>query len=374
MEMIATLLRKVPGCRALVNRFANLDWKRLLKLQETQVFGLDVGSSAVRIVQLRKDSSAYTVIGAGIVHIESAEGDDNSNNETNTIKAIHQCLESAGVKSRLAVCGVSGPEVAVRHFEFPALSPEEIEGAVLLEAAQVCPFNIDDATVDYQLTPNGDNTVSGVLVAATNKLIRKKEQLIKDASLDCIMVDVDGLAILNCFNECQKPEERGKVTVILNVGSSYTNLTIMGESGRPFTREMTYAGNDIVNAIASEKEINPETVSRILTSGEDSGRSESELGDSLARACRKLIVGVTETLRYYSAQEKSGIVEKIFVCGGFALVKGFVELLDSQLPASAVLLNPFDTMSCDSEQDCQDILQKNGPALAVAAGLAMRSI
>jgi Tfp pilus assembly PilM family ATPase len=93
----------------------------------------------------------------------------------------------------------------------------------------------------------------------------------------------------------------------------------------------------------------------------------------LEKYCRKLIVDVTETLRYYTAQEKSAVVEKIFVCG-FTPVKGFVELLDSRLPARTVLWNPFDKIPCDGDQNCRDVLKKNGPAMAVAAGLAMRSI
>jgi hypothetical protein len=72
--------------------------------------------------------------------------------------------------SKMAVCGVSGPEVAVRDFEFPPLSAEDIDAAVQLEASQVCPFNAADSAVDYHLMPNGDNKIRGVLVAATNTL------------------------------------------------------------------------------------------------------------------------------------------------------------------------------------------------------------
>ena len=98
------------------------------------------------------------------------------------------------------------------------------------------------------------------------------------------------------------------------------------------------------------------------------------LGASLEKACQKLIADVTETLRYYTAQEKSAIVERIFVCSDFARVKGFVELLDSRLPAKASVWNPFDKIRCDAGRPCEALLQKNGPALAVAAGLAMREI
>jgi type IV pilus assembly protein PilM len=351
----------------------NFNWKRLLNLEQSQVLGLDIGSSAVKIVQLRKDNTGYVVTAAGIVDIANGTETDQKLRETNTVRAISECLQSTGVQTRLAVCGVCGPEVAVRYFKFPSLPPEEFQGAVMLEATQVCPFNIDDSAVDYQLMPDGEDSVCGVLVAATNKLIERKRQLAKNASLDCVLMDVDGLALLNCFSEYEQAET-GRTTAILNVGSSYTTLAIMGANALPFIRDIAYAGNTIVKEIASEKGVSMEAVKKSLFGRGNPAEPEIELGDSFEKACQKLIVDVTETLRYYTAQEKSGIVEKILVCDSFARVKGFVELLDSRLPAKTVLWNPFDKIRCDADQNCRDILQKNGPAMAVAAGLAMRSI
>jgi type IV pilus assembly protein PilM len=275
------------------------------------------------------------------------------------------------------------------------LPPEEIEGAVLLEAEQVCPFNVHDGPVDYQVIPDGEDSVTGILVATTNKLIKNKVQLAKNASLDCVLMDVDGLALLNCLSKYEKghtgsagsktPEpstplmartsnEAGRTTTaILNVGGAYTTLAIMGEN-MPFIRDMAYASNDIVKHIAVENDISTERTWKILFGREDPTEPPIALGDSLEKACQKPIADVTETLRYYTAQEKSAIVEKIFVCGDFARVKGFVELLDSRLPAKASVWNPFDKIRCDAGRLCEDTLQKNGPALAVAAGLATREI
>ncbi len=355
-----------------VEGIKNLDWRRLLNLEETQVLGLDIGSSAVRIVQLRKDDNGYVVTAAGMADIANGTETNNKQKEISIVRAISECLQSTGVQTRLAVCGVCGPEVAVRYFKFPLLSPEEVQGAVLLEAAQVCPFNIDDSAVDYQLVPDGENSVCGVLVAATNKLIERKIQLAKDASLDCVLMDVDGLALLNCFSEYEKTEA-GRATAILNIGSSYTTLVIRSANALPFIRDIAYAGGTIVKEIAAEKGVSVEAVRKTLLGRENPARPEMELGDSLEKACQKLIVDVTETLRYYMVQEKSDIVEKIFVCG-FAPAKGFVELLDSRLSVRTVLWNPFDKIPCEGNQNCRDILKKNGPAMVVATGLAMRSI
>ena len=342
-------------------------------LQKNRVFGLDIGSSAVKIVQLGRSEAGFVVSGAGIAEIASSAEDSEEGREINIVRAIRNCLRSTGIRTRFAVCGVCGPEVAVRYFTFPSLLPEEIEGAILLEAAQVCPFNIDEGVVDYQLIPSGDGNVTGVLVAVTNRLISAKRRLIKEASLSNVLTDVDGLALLNCLSEYEE-QEPGRTTAVLNIGSSFTTLAVMSDNTLPFVRDMAYAGNDIIKKIANEHDVSTDIVKDILSGREGPEQPELELGESLAKACQKLVADVTETLRYYAAQGKPGFVERIFVCGGFAPVKGFVELLNSQLPTATVLWNPFDKISCNAGRRCRDILEKNGPAMVVATGLAMRSI
>jgi Tfp pilus assembly PilM family ATPase len=94
----------------------------------------------------------------------------------------------------------------------------------------------------------------------------------------------------------------------------------------------------------------------------------------MEKACVKLVNDVAETLRYNSTQEKSSPVEQLLVCGTFGMVKGFVDILNKQLPIKAVLWNPFDTMKCSVDRQCLDVIQSKGPAMVVAAGLAMRSV
>jgi type IV pilus assembly protein PilM len=342
----------------------------MLKLTKAEVVGLDIGSSSVKAVQLHKDDTGYAVTSMGIAEI-AASKDNKNHSRTNIIRAIRECFESTGGSTEYAVCSVNGTEVAVRDFQFPSLSNEELGPAVALEASQVCPFNAADGAVDYHLISNDGNYARGVLVAATNTLIKDKVKLAAEGNFRCVLMDVDGLALLNCFNSLVD-ESQTPTSAILNIGSSYTTVAIMGKDGHPFIRDMNSAGNDILREIAAESGMSKESVNKILFGDSTSGRTR--LHDSMEKACHKLIVDVTKTLRYYATQGKSTQIEKIFVCGGFALAKGFVELLNDRLGAETILWNPFEKINCEAFGESKDFFDKQGPALAVAAGLAMRSI
>ncbi|MBN2138927.1 MAG: type IV pilus assembly protein PilM [Sedimentisphaerales bacterium] len=354
--------------------------KRSFRLERESkvVLGLDIGSSSVKIVRLQKEEEGFAVKACAIAEIPSngSNGDNQRKKLANIVRTIRECIDLSGVKTRLAVCGVSGPEVAVRDFEFPSIPDEEVEGAVQLEASQVCPFKTEDSTVDYQVVSNGGSNVRGIMVAATNALIKSKVYLAREASLHCVLLDVDGLAALNCFRETETPEP-GQATAILNVGGSYTNLAIMSDDGWPFVRDLICVGEDIVKKIAAEKSLPVKTVRQILTGNAD--MDQSEYAESLQRATGKLVADISETLRYYNTQKKSEPLDKMFVCGDFSLAAGFVETLNKQLPVETVLWNPFDKMRSETRNNHRGVLQRNllqksGPAMAVAAGLAMRSI
>jgi type IV pilus assembly protein PilM len=353
----------------------NARWKRLLGFSHEDVLGLDIGSSSVRMVQLARDNDGYSVVAAAISDIELTGG-DSAAREANVVKAVQRCVSLARTRARWAVCSVSGPEVAVRHFKFPPMKTEELDSAVHLEASQVCPFNVDDGVVEYQIIPNGsaEEAVAGVLVAATNHVINKKASIVEKASLNCVLMDVDGLALLNCLAENRKGAGQMASAAILDVGASCTTLSVMSENNLPFVRTVPYAGNDIVNQIAKDNNVSPDIVKKDIYGSTRPTIPPESLQPSLENACQKLVSDVAETLRYHSAQAKSLPVDQILVCGGFGMVRGFVDILNRHLPVRTILWNPFDTMKCSVGRQCLDVIQVNGPAMAVAAGLAMRSV
>ena len=198
--------------------------------------GLDIGSRAVKMVSLAAngDGCHVTAVAMSEIEIDPAQDGTNPSQRAQTA-AIEDCLRSSGgsiSRNSHFVFGLSGSKVKVSSFNFASLTLEEIANAVMFEAAQICPFDIRSSVVDYQLIGIDERAekgfkkkkkvypnVKGVLAVATKEEIARKRILAKDALLKCVLIDSEGLALLNCLNEYITEDEALPIAVI-NIGMS----------------------------------------------------------------------------------------------------------------------------------------------------------
>jgi len=401
-----------------------------MRLWRKNFVGLDIDASAVRMVQLRRDNDGYAVVKAGVTDI-APWGNDPQLRQIHTVRAIVAGLARCGIKSKLAVCGLRGPEVVVRGFEFPALPPEEIAGAVEIEVSQICPFLAEESTLDYQVTSSDDKRTMGFWVAATNSLIENTRQLVSEAGLHCAMVDVAGLALLNILDfglqsggrksapgfpdgaespfdltgdglgngssgdgtsllstslegATQPPWNR---PAVLNLGDDCTTIAIADPAGRPFVR-------DIGSGAFAESRRSLAAARSGLHGSFPAEDGWTARGDYRSATSDSLVDDVTTTLRYYAAQHGAVRVDRLLVCGAGAAEES-IELLRTRLNIEVEPWNPLldggfrppvgaeaDTreeagatkMDDEHSQPALDKPQRYDPSLAVAAGLAMRSV
>lgn len=354
--------------------------KRLSSLDAATVVGLDIGTSSIRMAQMMRNGKGLEIVGAAIEPIDAWPKEDEVARKVNTAVAIKRCHKKLGVKTKYVVCGVSGPEVAARSFSLPAIPPDKLEMAIVSEAADVCPFNVRQNRFDYQLaTPAARKAdpahtgTSGIMVAATNTVVNERRHLVASAGLECVMMDVNGLAMVNLFDECEiTPPDR--TIVLLNVGANSVNMVVTSQSTLPFVRDSSHGTVAIIAQIAQEKNLSPSVVRAVLTGENKDPQTVLTVAEGLRSGCGRLAKDISETLRYHLSQERSGPVENVYICGGFSLAQGFVETMSSLLNLPGKLWNPFRKIKHADVSSGLGILEDKGPALVVAAGLGMRSL
>lgn len=354
----------------------------VLTLKKTELVGLDVGTWAVKLVRLARQDGCYRVMAAASMEVGSEQGE---NTAARTQAAIGACLSRAGVRDGLFVCAVAGTEVMVRGFKFPPLPLKAVENAVLLEAQSVCPLDMRNSILDYQLIGSESMETamktgeaqpqSGLMVVGTQRLIQQRLSQLSAAGIKPVLMDAEALALLNCLTELDMIDDHETVGVI-DIGCSKTSIVIYGQNGLPFVRDLNVAGDVILRQISGEISMEETQVRSLLfqpESHEIPKEQRNQLLLALNNAIRPLVTMVNETLRYYSFQEKNAVVEKIFLSGGFSLAPMFMDMLTDALPVETSVLNPLAHMDWHAGSN-QAQMKTYGPALAVATGLAMRTL
>jgi Tfp pilus assembly PilM family ATPase len=154
-------------------------------------------------------------------------------------------------------------------------------------------------------------------------------------------------------------------------------MVIEGRAGWPFVRNLNYAVEDVIKQIAEEYSFESDSIKKILL--DETKEMPPEIYRALSIATKDFVNDIEKTLLYYSTQDNSFDIRKILVCGGGALYQGIVKMLAKMLPFETVLWNPFEKMRLSRGKNSKNVLlknvlKKNGPAMVVAAGLAMRNI
>ncbi|MBN2511559.1 MAG: pilus assembly protein PilM [Sedimentisphaerales bacterium] len=349
------------------------------RLGQTQagLVGLDIGSSSVKLVRLDKNSKGWSASTAAYAVIESSQ--DQTLRDENTVRAIQKCFHDTGTTGlRSAVCSISGQDVAVRGFSFPTLPDEAIEQAVKLEAQQLSALDPNHSVVDYQLLQDVGTPAEparqgrkGYLVIGLEDAIQRKIRTAQQAQVKPVLMDVNSLAILNCLG--QLPENQGADTfAALDVGYTVSTLTILGKDGVPFVRNLSGTAQQILTMISVKMQTSVAEVRKNLS--QENKASDSALEVELKNSCGKLTGDVLETLRFYSLQPNTERVCRLYLCGGFALYQPFVRLMQQALPIPVNVFNPLDVISCPPDSPTRKTFEQFGPAMSVAAGLAMRSL
>lgn len=338
----------------------------VFRIRRKRLLGLDIGSSMVKLVELETTSQKLTVNTAAQAPIEVSVDPATATPVYNAANAVRHCLLASAARVRKAACAVGGPQVAVRRFAFASLKAGELPQAVRMEAAQSCPFDMDKSVVGYHVVKKCSAgwpvkrrlQHEGLLVAAVKDAVQQKEQIAGAAGADCVLMDAEGLAVLNCLTACGRLPREG-TTIVANVGSTNTNVIVTAPGAVPCIRDLRHDTSCAVGGLTDD---------RLL--GCDRPRS---VDTWLASLCERLAREIDYTVRFCAAEDRLPPVQETLLCGGLVLSDGFVRCLEERIGRHCAVWNPFMDLGCSRRVESAGMFER-GPAFAVATGLALRRL
>lgn len=222
----------------------------------TLAVGIDVGTSSVKAVALKRSGSGYSLKSVGQADIRRAEFHPEESPQAIAeapLRALERVSQDSAFSRKPCAFAVSGPRVAPRLFKFPSIPRGEVEQAIRFEAEQIIPFDLAQAALDYVLfdeaMEEGKPVMEGLVVAVHKEEVDKRYVLLKSAGFDPVVLDIDTLALANAYGETEGINERETVALI-NIGARFTNLSIMHGPRRCFVRDIATGGDMLSRAIS----------------------------------------------------------------------------------------------------------------------------
>jgi type IV pilus assembly protein PilM len=348
----------------------------LLSKRSKSTVGLDVGANSVKLVKLDRDKGGYSVSALGIRELppEAIVSDEIKDREA-VIFNIQSLIDEVDPKIRNVVVSISGNGVITDKFMIDKKSGSEAEQAILFEAEQRSPFDVEDVTLDHHVIRIDEETNKAeiLLVAARKEFLNSYLELLVDSGLQPAIVDIDAFALMNAyaFNYDIDPN---RVTVLVNVGYDVTNVLYLLGGYYHSTRDVSIGTREIYNAIQKEFRLNAELASKAIKGEMKDSIDQDMLKATIITSSDELISGLELAFSYFKNQAKIDKVDWMVLAGGGALVPFLPEYLQSKLSIPLEILNPLRNIDYDPEMFQYLEPEKIAPLLTVPVGLAMRKV
>ena len=341
------------------------------------VVGLDIGSSAVKAVELKAAGKGFRVAAYGAEPVPADAIVDGAIIDAGAVaEAIRNVFEhNKAFKAKEVCASLSGNAVIVKKITLPVMTETELDESIYWEAEQYIPFDIQDVNLDYQILdpgtgPDSRGSMEVLLVAAKKEKIGDYTGVIAQAGRTPLIVDVDAFALQNAF-DVNYGLEPGQVTVLLNAGASAININILQGEQSMFTRDISIGGNAYTEAVQKELDLPHESAEQLKKGIPVDGASFEEAQPVLRAVTENVLLEVQKTFDFFKATASSDRIDRIMLSGGASRVDGFREMLHERFNAPVEEFDPFRTIVWDPAKLGREAVEHASTA-AVAVGLALR--
>lgn len=361
-----------------IRSFLNVDVGSVLGFSR-QVVGLDIGSSAIKLVQIKETRQGGElqkvrqkplkrgIMEAGVVNDAAAL--------TNVLREV---VREAGIPLSRVAISVAGSAVMIKPIQVPQMEMEELEEQLIWEAEQYIPYDLDEIYFDYEVLASHESTggeapqMTVLLIAARKDVIEERVAIVRQAGLNPCIVDVDSFALVNMYHFNYPRGERDEpeaCAAIVNIGATLMNMNIM-KGGRPvFTRDIPLGGDRYTEAIQRGLECSMEEAESIKRKGLD----PDDVGE-ISEIHQEVAEEISRTLEYYQAGAPDSDVTSIHVCGVGGKTPGLIQAVSEQTGLRVLAANPVARMQTPDPLDGGESGADVAPFLGVAVGLALRKV
>lgn len=335
--------------------------------------GLSIGTSSIKIVELKKAGKSWKLLHFGIVQLpEDVIVNREIVNQIAVVESIKTLTNQLKLKNKNVCTSLSGTSLIIKRMTLEVPNLKDLQDQVFWEAEQYLPFDVSEVNMDFHMLSRGkDNNTDVVLVAVKKSVLESYILCVEDAGLKAKVVDVDFFALQNLL-EANYPSNSAEAVAIVDIGASSMKMVVVHEGAPLFTKDSALGGKNLTAEI--QKNLNLSYAdAETLKMGGGGGPMPQEVMDLMAIMADNFATEIKRSLDFYSASTAGAPVAYILLSGGSARIPNLSRTVEETTGLPTQIVNPFNAISYDPAVFTQEYLTSIAPIAAVPIGLALRA-
>ncbi len=345
--------------------------------KQDTVLSIDISSAAVKLLELSRVGTRYRVESYAVAPLpQDAVIDKNIANINSISEAIKAAIKQSGTKIKQATVAVSGSAVMTKVIALEAaLTDDEMEEQIMLEADQYVPYPLDEINFDFEvlgINENNPEMVDVLLAASRRENVDDRVEALLKAGLKTRIVDVEAFAMENAFSllaEQFVDSVEGHTFAIADIGATMATLNVLYDHKAIYAREQVFGGKQLTEEIQRRYGLSYEEAGLAKKHG---GLPDNYTADVLDPFKRAMVQQIQRLLQFFVASSANRPIDGVVLAGGCSSIPGIEKLVEKTLDVPVHVANPFVNMALSNKIKPQ-ILSNDAPAMMIACGLALRS-
>ncbi len=336
-------------------------------------FALDIGTTAIRIVQLARNgkTDSWTLVKYGYAPVDpKVSVSDAAEDQRRLGEIIMTALGQSGISTRDVVVGIPSNKTFATVVDLAKMTPQELKVNVKYQAEQYIPMQINEVKLDWALlgdSPTGADKSEVLLTSVANSYNEARLDMLENLGLNVVATEPDSIAMLRAIF----PMDAKGATMVFDMGYNTSDLVVTMDGGPRLVRSIPVGLQTLIKMAMSNLNIEQNQAEQfILKFGLSPDRLEGQVIRAIEGAIDQFIAEINKSVTFFQNRYTNSTVSTIYVAGYGAAVPLFAENIGQKTNISAVLANPWQKVQMSSAD--KEKLQPISTQFGVAIGLAQR--
>lgn len=334
-------------------------------------FGLDIGTSAIRVVQLRGGGPLKAYGRHGFVAVDSKLAlSDAKGDQQRLAQVIRDLLTQTGISSKNVAVGVPSSRVFTTLVDFDNLSVDELAKTIKYQAESLIPTPLADSKLDWAKlgpSPKDQSKIEVLLSSVPNEFVENRLDMLESVGLNVVAFEPDSMALMRAI----VPVDAATPQMVLDIGNKSTDLVIAMGGAPRLVRSIPTGTEAIVRAAIQNLNIDDKQAEQfVFKFGLSKDKLEGQIYNAIIGTVDILMGEIEKSIKFFQSRYVNSKLDRIIVTGGASALPEFPLYIANKFAISVEIGNAWRNVAFPADKQNELLAVSNH--FAVAAGLAER--